>query len=73
MKPKALAKRKKWLLLVVCSGYFLLGMVMCTRAGMYIVQLLDNFVAVLSSLAIGLTEVLVICYVYGECDSRDSP
>ncbi|XP_018495095.1 sodium- and chloride-dependent glycine transporter 1 [Galendromus occidentalis] len=65
VKPKVLASRKKIILLAVCLGYFLIGLVMCTRAGMYIVQLLDNFVAVLSSLVIGLTEVLVVSYVYG--------
>lgn len=72
MKPKVLAKKKKSILFIVCFGYFMFGLVMCTQAGMYIVQLLDNFVAVLSSLAIGLTEVLVISFVYGSYPLRYS-
>lgn len=38
---------------------------MCTNAGMYILQLMDNYCASFSALIIGFTEVLVISYVYG--------
>lgn len=37
-----------------------------SQGGMYILQLMDHYVASWSLLIVGLTEVLVISYVYGQ-------
>lgn len=44
---------------------FLLGLPLCSGAGMYILQLLDNYVATWSVLIICIIECLVVSYVYG--------
>lgn len=42
-----------------------------SQGGMYILQLMDHYVASWSLLIVGLTEVLVISYVYGQyCPSK---
>ncbi|XP_060590649.1 sodium- and chloride-dependent glycine transporter 1-like [Ruditapes philippinarum] len=49
----------------ICIVSFLLGLPMCTPGGVYILQILDYYVAAWSLLLIGLTEVIAITYVYG--------
>ncbi len=44
---------------------YLLGLFMCTGAGMYILQLIDSYAATFSALIIGLVELLVISWHYG--------
>ncbi|CAH1796728.1 unnamed protein product [Owenia fusiformis] len=53
------------LLIVICIISFLMGLTCTTRGGMYIVQLMDKFTASYSLLIIGMTECLVLSWVYG--------
>lgn len=62
--PERLRHRKPLVLLCICSAMFALGSVICTRGGMYVLQLMDDYVASYSALTIGLTEVIVIGWVY---------
>lgn len=63
--PEKLRHRKQYVLTVTCFVMFFLGLTMCTNAGMYILQLMDNYCASISALIIGFSEVCVIGYVYG--------
>lgn len=63
--PEKLRHRKPLVLLGVCGGLFTCGLVICSKGGMYILQLMDNYVASYSALTIGLFEVIVIGWVYG--------
>ena len=63
--PEQLRHRKPLVLTAVCATMFTFGLTMCTQAGMFILQLMDNYCASFSALIIGLTEVIVIGYVYG--------
>lgn len=49
----------------ISVGGFLMGLPLCLGSGMYILQLLDNYVATWSVLIICVVECLVICYIYG--------
>ncbi|KAJ8301429.1 hypothetical protein KUTeg_020416 [Tegillarca granosa] len=60
-----LRKKKSYVIMLICLVFFLLGIPLSTPGGMYLVQLMDHYVASWSLLIIGLIEVLVISYVYG--------
>jgi len=49
----------------LCFFAFLIGLPLCSGAGMYILQLLDNYVATWSIVIICIMECVVICGVYG--------
>jgi len=49
----------------LCIFAFLIGLPLCSGAGMYILQLLDNYVATWSIVIICILECLVITFVYG--------
>jgi len=49
----------------LCIFAFLIGLPLCSGAGMYILQLLDNYVATWSIVIICILECLVITWVYG--------
>ncbi|XP_055926999.1 sodium- and chloride-dependent glycine transporter 1-like isoform X2 [Argiope bruennichi] len=63
--PEKLQRRKPWVLSSACFVMFCLGLLICTKGGMYLLQLMDNYAASFSALLIGLIEVLVISWVYG--------
>ncbi|XP_052678713.1 sodium- and chloride-dependent glycine transporter 1-like isoform X1 [Crassostrea angulata] len=60
-----LRSKKTLVMLVISIVFYILGLPMTTPGGMYILQLMDHYVASWSLLIVGLTEVLVISYVYG--------
>ncbi|KAI1290867.1 Sodium- and chloride-dependent glycine transporter 1 [Halotydeus destructor] len=60
-----LRHRKPMVLMAVCTFMYFAGLMMCTNAGMYILQLMDNYCASFSACIIGFTEITVIAYVYG--------
>ncbi|XP_022103092.1 sodium- and chloride-dependent glycine transporter 1-like [Acanthaster planci] len=62
---KNINKWKTLITLVVCCTFFLLGLPMTTRGGIYLLTLMDNYSAGFSLLLIALLECLVIAYVYG--------
>ncbi|XP_050707991.1 sodium- and chloride-dependent glycine transporter 1-like [Eriocheir sinensis] len=51
--------------MVVCLVGCGVGLTMCTRHGMYILQLLDNYSGTYSALMIGCIELIAISWVYG--------
>uniref|UniRef100_T1J3F9 Transporter n=1 Tax=Strigamia maritima TaxID=126957 RepID=T1J3F9_STRMM len=63
--PEKLRRHHKWVLLLVCTIMYLLGLSLCTNGGMFLFQLMDNFCASYSTLFIGVLEVSVISWVYG--------
>lgn len=63
--PHKLGYRKLLILLITCVTMFILGLFMCTQAGLYILQLLDNYCGTFSAMTIGLLETIVISWVYG--------
>ncbi|KAK2715136.1 hypothetical protein QYM36_009952 [Artemia franciscana] len=62
---KLRGRNHKWVVLGASCVMFLLGLTMCTRNGMYVLQLLDNHAATFSALIVGLCEIFVIHYLYG--------
>nr|CAH0101802.1 unnamed protein product [Daphnia galeata] len=62
---KLRGKNHKWVLLACATVMFLLGLVMCTNGGMYVLQLIDTYAATFSALIIGMAEVCVISWHYG--------
>ncbi|XP_028967335.1 sodium-dependent proline transporter [Galendromus occidentalis] len=63
--PEKLRHRKALVLLCICATMCCLGSIICMDGGMYVLQLMDNYVASYSALTIGLSEVIVIGWVYG--------
>ncbi|XP_052080733.1 sodium- and chloride-dependent glycine transporter 1-like [Mytilus californianus] len=49
----------------ICAIFFLLGLPMTTKGGMYILNLLDKSVGGFPLLVVGFVELLVIIYIYG--------
>ncbi|XP_033631672.1 sodium- and chloride-dependent glycine transporter 1-like [Asterias rubens] len=60
-----IAKWKTLITLIVCVTFFLLGLPMTTRGGIYLLTLMDNYSAGFSLLLIAMLECLVISYAYG--------
>ncbi|KAH8378508.1 hypothetical protein KR093_011746, partial [Drosophila rubida] len=56
----------KWkLTLVLCSSFFLVSTVMCTNAGMFILQLFDWYSSSLAIIVVCFVEVIMVAYIYG--------
>ncbi|XP_071539610.1 sodium- and chloride-dependent glycine transporter 2-like isoform X5 [Panulirus ornatus] len=60
-----LRRHHKKMCIVVCVMGCIIGLTMCTRHGMYILQLLDNYSGTYSALMIGCVELFAITWVYG--------
>ncbi|XP_070537070.1 sodium- and chloride-dependent glycine transporter 1-like [Ptychodera flava] len=59
-------KGHTWLLpFVICLVLFILGLPHVTEAGLYWLALQDAYAAAISMLILGLTELIVITYIYG--------
>ncbi|KAK6173320.1 hypothetical protein SNE40_016794 [Patella caerulea] len=58
-------KRSVCLLIGIAFVCYLIGLSFCTRGGMYILQLFDNFAASYSLLIVCFTECVAIAWVYG--------
>eukprot|EP00095_Tigriopus_kingsejongensis_P005521 maker-scaffold282_size228295-snap-gene-0.14 protein:Tk05521 transcript:maker-scaffold282_size228295-snap-gene-0.14-mRNA-1 annotation:"sodium- and chloride-dependent glycine transporter 2-like" len=59
-------RRRKWIVVLVISVLgFLLGLPLTTRAGGYLVDLLDYYGAGWAFLFIALMELIIVSYVYG--------
>ncbi|XP_042907514.1 sodium- and chloride-dependent glycine transporter 1 isoform X3 [Parasteatoda tepidariorum] len=63
--PERLRRAKSYVVAGVCLVSYLCGLVICTKGGMYVLQLMDNYCASFSALIIGFVEVIVIGWVYG--------
>ncbi|XP_038060570.1 sodium- and chloride-dependent glycine transporter 1-like [Patiria miniata] len=62
---KNINKWKTLITFIVCCTFFLLGLPMTTRGGIYLLTLMDNYSAGFSLLLIALLECVVISLVYG--------
>ncbi len=62
---KNIVKWKTLITLIVCVTFFLLGLPMTTRGGIYLLTLMDNYSAGFSLLLIAMLECVVISYAYG--------
>ncbi|XP_064605350.1 sodium- and chloride-dependent glycine transporter 1-like [Liolophura sinensis] len=60
-----LRSRKTHMVLAICIVEFFLGLPVTTRGGVYILQLMDQFIGAWSLPIVCLVEALVICYIYG--------
>ncbi|XP_045164528.1 sodium- and chloride-dependent glycine transporter 1-like [Mercenaria mercenaria] len=56
---------KTFVILVICAIFFLLGLPLTCSGGMYLLQILDNFVGGWTLLIIGFAENMAIAYCYG--------
>ncbi|XP_041639220.1 sodium- and chloride-dependent neutral and basic amino acid transporter B(0+) [Cheilinus undulatus] len=63
--PKIFKSRRALLTITTCSVLYLLGLPCVTRAGIYWVTLIDQFVASWVLLFLALFEVIGIAYIYG--------
>ncbi|XP_074655433.1 sodium- and chloride-dependent glycine transporter 2-like [Tubulanus polymorphus] len=59
--------RKKQMLFTIGAAVinYLLGLLFCTRGGMYWFQLVDWYIAVFTLITVGILECLVVSYLYG--------
>jgi len=62
---KILLRHKTIVTIFVCLGGFVVGLPLCSGLGMYLLQLMDNYVATWSVLIICVVECFVVTYVYG--------
>lgn len=60
-----LRSKKTYVVGVVCLIGFICGLPLTTRGGSYLLDLLDYYAAGWPYLFIGLTELIIVCYVYG--------
>ncbi|CAG0879633.1 unnamed protein product [Cyprideis torosa] len=63
--PSLLRRYHLLTLATCCTVMYLLGLSMCSEAGMYILQLADNHAATFSALIVGCVESIAIAHVYG--------
>ncbi|KAH9499377.1 Sodium- and chloride-dependent glycine transporter 2 [Bulinus truncatus] len=63
--PDQLRSRQTLLTLCLCLGSCILGLPLCTQGGLYILQLLDWYIASFSVMLIVVIEVLVLAWIYG--------
>ncbi|XP_075318191.1 sodium- and chloride-dependent neutral and basic amino acid transporter B(0+) isoform X2 [Odontesthes bonariensis] len=63
--PKTFKSRRALLTVTACSVLYLLGLPCVTRAGIYWVTLIDQFVASWVLLVLVLFEIIGVCYIYG--------
>ncbi|KAL5013211.1 hypothetical protein ScPMuIL_007481 [Solemya velum] len=56
---------KTYVILAICCIFFILGLPLTCNGGMYLLQLMDNYVGGWTLLIIGFTECMVIAYAYG--------
>ncbi|XP_071081857.1 sodium- and chloride-dependent glycine transporter 1-like [Haliotis cracherodii] len=61
----ALRPKKTWVILGICVLFFILGLPLTTPGGMYLLQLMDNFVGGWTLIIIGFFELVAVIFVYG--------
>lgn len=60
-----LRPRKTFVVLIICVVGFIFGLPLACPGGMYLLQLMDNYVGGLTLIIIGFFEIVAIAYVYG--------
>jgi NSS family neurotransmitter:Na+ symporter len=61
----------KWVLPIVCTGGFLIGIVFTTRGGLYWLDIVDYFANTFGLTLVGLLECIVIGYIYKAHKARE--
>lgn len=51
--------------MAACCCMYAVGLSMATKGGMYVLQMMDSYSSTFSALMVGMTEVLVVGWVYG--------
>ncbi|KAI6215457.1 Transporter [Aphelenchoides besseyi] len=70
--PERLRKNHRHVLTFVLFFFYLLGVPLCSTAGLYWVVLFENFVATWPLIIIAFFQVTVICWVYGTDNFLDN-
>ncbi|XP_032591879.1 sodium- and chloride-dependent glycine transporter 1 isoform X2 [Drosophila grimshawi] len=60
-----LRKHKMMVIISLCSIFFCAATIMCTNAGMYILQLFDWYSSAIAIIVICLIETIMVSYIYG--------
>lgn len=65
--PNTLRKGRRplMLLLAICTTCFILGLPLTTKGGMYVLQLMDTYVASYALLILAVAELVAVGWVYG--------
>lgn len=58
-------RRPLLLLLVICLFCYLVGLIITTRGGIYVLQLIDSYAPSYGLLVVGIAETICISWVYG--------
>ncbi|XP_075555527.1 sodium-dependent proline transporter-like [Dermacentor variabilis] len=61
----SLARQRALTAFMYCSGCFLVGLVLCTQVGLYVITLLDNYLGGLIMLVTCLAETIIFAWIYG--------
>ncbi len=56
---------RKKMYAIVCGGGFLISSIYASGAGLYILDIVDNFVNIFAIITVGIIEALVVAYVFG--------
>ncbi|XP_056016851.1 sodium-dependent proline transporter-like [Ostrea edulis] len=67
-----LRRHKSLLAVVLCSFFFLTGLLLCTNAGLYILQLLDWYIVAFAVPLFGVLECLIFGWIYGAANTSRS-
>ena len=60
-----LRKQKTWVIMCICIVFFIIGLPLTCPGGIYLLQILDNYVGGWTLLLIGFAECMCITYAYG--------
>ncbi|RWS06865.1 solute carrier family 6: member 5-like protein, partial [Dinothrombium tinctorium] len=59
---------KPIIVIITGTSMFICGLSLCTKNGIYVLELLDTYSAGFPYLLIALMETIIISYIYGKCD-----
>lgn len=57
--------KKQYITGVVCTICFFLGLIFCTGAGEYWLELFDSFASTIGLVFVAFMEIIAVAYVYG--------
>jgi len=63
--PQTFHKRRSMLMMVIAVVMFLIGLICCTDAGIYWVNMIDHYAAGWGLLIVAVLELFGVCYIYG--------
>ncbi|KAI1721390.1 sodium:neurotransmitter symporter family domain-containing protein [Ditylenchus destructor] len=70
--PERLRKNHRHVLTFVLLAFYVLGLPLCTAAGIYWIVLLESFTATWPLIIIAFFEVMIICWIYGADNFLDN-